>query len=142
MADNTTPTLDETKSDITSNYDTARENIGLLDISPSTDTLYKTPRTADATAAGATTKDVSTYNTEDTSVASQLSKILSSNSDYMKQVDAKSKELANNLGMLSSDRYIGAATGSAIREALPIATADATTASKFVNCRSSKKIIN
>lgn len=89
---------------------------------------YVSPTT---TASEAGVKSASDYMTPATSVASQLNTLLGSDSEYMKQAAAKSKLTANELGMLSSDRYIGAAQGAAIREALPIATADAATATKF-----------
>lgn len=93
--------------------------------------VYTPPTLSALQGTGFEVKDASTYNTPETSVAYQLSQLLSSNSPYMKQVDAKSKLTANSLGMLSSDRFLGAAAGAAIREGLPIATADAATASKF-----------
>lgn len=120
--------LEDTTSDITQKSEDTSQNIGMLS-APTVD--YVTPTAIDAANTGFTVKNAGSYITPDTSVASQLSKLLSQDSDYMKQVDAKSKITASNLGMLSSDRYIGAATGAAIREALPIATADAQTASKF-----------
>lgn len=93
--------------------------------------IYTPPTLSALQGTGFEVKDASTYNTPETSVAYQLSQLLSSNSPYMKQVDAKSKLTANSLGMLSSDRFLGASVGAAIREGLPIATADAATASKF-----------
>ena len=69
--------------------------------------------------AGGTISDASKYQNEKTTVAGQLSSL----SVYER--DAKSKLLGSELGMLSSDRYIGAATGAAIREGLPIAQQDA-----------------
>ena len=100
--------------------------IGNLSTPPAPE--YVSPTT---TAAQAGVGEASKYMTPATSVASQLNTLLGSDSEYMKQAAAKSKLTANELGMLSSDRYIGAAQGAAIREALPIATADAATASKF-----------
>lgn len=98
---------------------------------PLVSTEYKAPTATDLNNTGLSVKDASKYFTPETTVAGQLSKLLSEQSPYMKQVDAKSKLQANELGMLSSDRYIGAATGAAIRESLPIATADASTAARF-----------
>lgn len=96
--------------------------IGALSAAPAPE--YISPTTT-------TLKSASEYATPSTSVASQLNTLLGSDSEYMKQAAAKSKLTANELGMLSSDRYVGAAQGAAIREALPIATADAATATKF-----------
>lgn len=100
--------------------------IGALNATPAPE--YISPTT---TASQAGVKSASEYMTPSTSVASQLNTLLGSDSEYMKQAAAKSKLTANELGMLSSDRYVGAAQGAAIREALPIATADAATATKF-----------
>jgi hypothetical protein len=123
--------LDETNQSIEDTYSNAASNIGMLSTPNIEELEYKAPTITDLTTTGNTVKPAANYLTSDTSVASQLSKLLSQDSDYMKQVDAKSKITASNLGMLSSDRYIGAATGAAIRESLPIATADAQTAAKF-----------
>ena len=121
--DTTTPTVDQT----TQNTVDSINNINLT----GTNSPYVAPTSTDLSNSGFATKDPSSYITDDMTVSGQLSKLLSSNSDYMKQVDAKSKITANDLGMLSTDRYIGAATGAAIREATPIAQADAELASKF-----------
>lgn len=125
--------LEDTTNKVDDIYVGATEQIGLLGSGATTtpEPSYVAPATQQTQEAGATIKDASTYIKPETTVAGQLSKLLSSNSDYMKQVDAKSKITANSLGMLSSDRYIGASTGAAIREALPIASADAASAGKF-----------
>jgi len=132
MATTTTDTLTE---DTTTALDKVGEDtqtqLGLLGSTIPTSTAYVPPAVEDKTTAGATVKDASTYNTADTTVAGQLSTLLGSDSEYMKQAAAKSKLTANDLGMLSSDRFIAASQGAAIREALPIATADATTAATF-----------
>ncbi len=123
--------LDDATQKVDEAYGDASNKVGLLDIAPPPEAKYVAPTNTDLQATGMGIKDASSYLKPDTSVASQLSKILSQDSDYMKQVDAKSKITASSLGMLSSDRYIGAATGAAIREAMPIATADAATAGRF-----------
>lgn len=92
---------------------------------------YVAPTESEKIAAGVVTPDASKFETPNTTVAGQLNQLLSSDSEYMKQAAAKSKITANELGMLSSDRFIGASQGAAIREALPIATADASSAAKF-----------
>ena len=125
---NPTPTVEQSKQQMDDTTTQATSQIGLLS-SPTVE--FNAPTTAEKEAAGATVNTASSYMTPDTSVASQLSKLLSSDSEYMKQAAAKSKITANELGMLSSDRAVGAAQGAAIREGLPIATADANTAQKF-----------
>ena len=125
--------LEDTTTKVDDIYADATEKIGLLGSgAPTTpEPTYVAPTVQQAQDTGYAVKDASTYIKPETTVSGQLSKLLSSDSDYMKQVDAKSKITANALGMLSSDRYIGASTGAAIREALPIATADASSAGKF-----------
>lgn len=98
---------------------------------PDTTNTYPTLTQEQYNAAGAAIRDASNFQNNKTTVAGQLSSLLNSDSAYMKQVDAKSKMTANQLGMLSSDRYIGASTGAAIREGLPIAQQDAETAKAF-----------
>lgn len=115
---------------ISSAYDETQQNIKNLD-APDTSGTYTTPTQAEYDTAGGTISDASKYQNDNTTVRGQLSSLLSSDSQYMKQVDAKSKMLGSELGMLSSDRYIGAATGAAIREGLPIAQQDAETARSF-----------
>lgn len=121
--------VEDTSKDLIKDGAETQNQIGLL--STPTAASYAAPTTADKEAAGAVVKDASTYSTPETTVAGQLTTLLGSDSEYMKQAAAKSKLTANELGMLSSDRYVGAAQGAAIREALPIATADASTASAF-----------
>ena len=121
--------VEDTKTDLTTASTDTQNQIGLL--STPTAASYVAPSTTDKEAAGAVIKDANSYSTPETTVAGQLNTLLGSDSEYMKQAAAKSKLTANELGMLSSDRYIGAAQGAAIREALPIATADAGTASAF-----------
>jgi len=125
--------LDDTTEKVDDIYSDTTEKIGLLGSgAPTTpDPSYIAPTSQQIQEAGATIKDASSYILPDTTVAGQLSKLLSGDSEYLKQTEAKSKMTANALGMLSSDRYIGASTGAAIRESLPIATADAASASKF-----------
>ena len=124
------PDTENTLSGIRAGYENAAQGIEGVDTSLPDD-FYQSPTQEQKQEAGATTQDTSNYMTNDTSVAGQLSRLLSSDSPYLKQVDARSKLQANELGMLSSDRAIGAAQGAAIRESLPIAKADADTASKF-----------
>lgn len=119
----------DTSANLTAASDETQKQVGLL--STPTTASYVAPTVAEKETAGAVVKDASTYSTPETTVAGQLNTLLGSDSEYMKQAAAKSKLTANELGMLSSDRYIGAAQGAAIREALPIATADANTASAF-----------
>lgn len=123
---NTEEPLDDFNQKVDSTTNETLTQIGALSTPPATE--YISPTTS-STQAGV--KSASEYMTPATSVASQLNTLLGSDSEYMKQAAAKSKLTANELGMLSSDRYIGAAQGAAIREALPIATADAATATKF-----------
>ena len=115
---------------ISSAYNQTQQDIKDLD-APDTSGTYTTPTQAEYDTAGGTISDASKYQSDKTTVAGQLSSLLGSDSQYMKQVDAKSKLLGSELGMLSSDRYIGAATGAAIREGLPIAQQDAETARSF-----------
>ena len=115
---------------ISSAYNQTQQDIKDLE-TPDTSGTYTTPTQEEYNTAGGTISDASKYQNEKTTVAGQLSSLLGSDSQYMKQVDAKSKLLGSELGMLSSDRYIGAATGAAIREGLPIAQQDAETARSF-----------
>lgn len=123
VLDTNTP-VEEVVDKTTQNAQDTQSAIGLLS-PPSPSTISYTPPAVPKAV------DASTYQNDSTTVAGQLSKLLSTDSEYMKQAAAKSKLTANELGMLSSDRYIGAAQGAAIREGLPIATADAASASKF-----------
>lgn len=122
--------LDNTLTNIRDSFSNANTEIGNTP-TPDTTNTYPTLTQEQYNAAGATIKDAASYQNDKTTVAGQLSALLNSDSSYMKQVDAKSKIAANQLGMLSSDRAIGAATGAAIREGLPIAQQDAETAKAF-----------
>lgn len=121
----------QTLSKIQSDYAQSQEGIKNVDYLSSTENTYTPATQQQMQNAGASIKDASTYIKPETTVAGQLSSLLNSNSDYMKQVDAKSKMTANQVGMLSSDRYVGAAVGAATREALPIAQQDAESATKL-----------
>lgn len=116
--------VDKANSAASATASATNKSIGLLAAQPTS--AYVAPST-EATSVN----QASEYSTPETTISYQLNKLLDSNGEYLKQAAEKAKITASDLGMLSSDRYIGAARGAAIREALPIATADATTASKF-----------
>jgi hypothetical protein len=72
-------------------------------------------------------KEGSSYVTPQSLVSEQLNKLLSSDSQLMKQAEGDAKRKANSMGLLSSSMAIGAAQGEAMRQATPIAQADAQT---------------
>ncbi len=80
---------------------------------------------------GLEVEEGSSYNNDDSSVASQLDKLLDSDSDYMRASQARANEQASALGMMSSSSAVGASQRAAIESALPIAQQDAQTAAKF-----------
>lgn len=71
------------------------------------------------------------YITPETQVSSQLNKLLSSDSPYLKTVETSAKEQANKSGLLSSSMAVGNSTRRAIEAAAPIAAQDATSATQF-----------
>ena len=64
-------------------------------------------------------------------VAGQLSSLLSSDSPYIKQAEAKAQEQAASRGLLNTTLAARAGRSAAIESALPIATSDADTYNKF-----------
>lgn len=74
--------------------------------------------------------DRANYVDDKSTVQSQLSDLLSSDSKYMKAVQQGAREEASSLGLLSSSMAVGAGEYSAIKAGLPIAQQDAETYSK------------
>lgn len=100
---------------------------GILD-RPTTsyDVGYKPPVVPDSLKPN----DGASYVTPESTVAGQLTTLLSKDSDYIKQAEAKARIGANQLGLASSSMAEGAARGAAIDRALPIAQQDAQTYQK------------
>jgi hypothetical protein len=72
-------------------------------------------------------KDGGSYVTPQSLVSDQLNRFLASDSALMRQAEGDAKRKANSMGLLSSSMAIGAAQGEMMRQALPVAQADAQT---------------
>jgi hypothetical protein len=81
-----------------------------------------TPDKYDAARGSATRWDI----TDDQTVSGQLNKILMGGSPLMQQAETEGMRLANSRGLLDSSMAVGAAQDAMIRNATPIAQADAT----------------
>jgi hypothetical protein len=72
-------------------------------------------------------KQSSQFITSDATVSGQMTGLLNQNSKYMQAARNSALEGMNSKGLLNSNLAVGASQGAAIRESLPIATADADT---------------
>lgn len=98
-------------------YDAASATAGKYNASTGKASTYKpTNYTADQ-------REVGTKST----VAGQMDSLLQKDSDYMKRAETKGLQYANSRGILNTDMAVGAAYGSAMDAALPIAQQDAST---------------
>ena len=92
------------------------------------DVNYEAPTTQES--AQYAPEDGNTYVTPESTVAGQLTRLLDSDSDYIKQGRARADARSQASGLLSSSMAAGAAEGAAIERALPIAQQDAQTYGK------------
>jgi hypothetical protein len=113
---------EEALAKTTAAYDTA--STGVLDRA---ENAYDVGYTAPSLPQEFAPKEGSSYVTPESTVAGQLTTLLSKDSDYIKQAEAKARIGANQLGLASSSMAEGAARGAAIERALPIAQQDAQT---------------
>jgi len=106
---------------------TAEQNvqqIGALETTPAP--AYQSP---DVTASDYVQQG-SKYVTPESTVAGQLEKYLSSDSDYMRRGETQAREKASALGLSTSSAAIAASRGASIDRAMPLAMKDAETYAK------------
>lgn len=127
-------TIDKTAQDIAKAQGVAYEGIAKQAETTTTPAYadYNATKAAEGIETLAQPKAASSYYDEAKStVAGRLNTLLSSDSDYMKQIDNKSKEEMSRKGMLSSSAAISAGREAAYGAAMPIVTADADSYNKF-----------
>jgi hypothetical protein len=130
-----TPTTaqDLAKSQGSTQYEELADSVESGSNSTSSDyASYDSAGTKASVASDATVKPATSYmDTAKSTVAGQLSSLLSSDSPYIKQAENKAKEESQSRGLLNSTLAAQAGRTAAIQQALPIAQQDASEYNKF-----------